>query len=698
MAKKQTKTGFGETKYPKNKSTTIVLKTSEKKYVDETLNTQQEQIENLKFKAQTAEQNDKIFELKKTQYDKALDGYKTFEDQLLEVKESTNLFDDRIGGLETNFGELDNQVLSVAEQANTNTDNLQALEQQVGINTTAIAQLQENGGGTSDETTAAINALSEQTNQNTADIELLHEDLQAFTDKVDEIEQRSFNTEINHLNLQAQIDSNYKFYKWLKEEVDTNTQKIEALQSEDTSTTELDLIDLTNRVDEQQTQIEALQAQQDINTANIASWLEYKNKYGTLDDVHYEPKSYSDYPAGTIFQTYACFEKMANISATSTLTGPVANFLAEIGAEGKLNYDIEVVSANDNVDALFNIYLNDVSIFEQTLVLPQGTTKLSSTLFDIALNTTSKQNKVHATIKMAKTNQVTLKGVKFELFAANADIIPLATNYNVEYAAGKYYISDCSSGTAHLAVVEKENLSRIDRLTFDDLGYEAQAFFIGFSAKEYSGSYVYDAPAYVCMTGNTSANIIVPQTGAQKALNTSTNFDWLPNNTTAVRYVTSNTSGVVKYINVNLEAGTVGQGSGSSKAQKIVRLNAAKTFEAPNGYLTGLTFAAVTAEGEVYVTNRSKTTDANNINLGYGTVAKMYYTYITSSSIFGAKVFVKRYDKIVEYDLSYTSSGFTINSITELGSYDDFFYGANNDYFIVRNGKLTYHVFPSQTN
>ena len=62
---------------------------------------------------------------------------------------------------------------------------------------------------------------------------------------------------------------------------------------------------------------------------------------------------------------------------------------------------------------------------------------------------------------------------------------------------------------------------------------------------------------------------------------------------------------------------------------------------------------------------------------------------------------VYRYDlnqnKIVEYNISYkTGVGFTVNSIKEIGSYDDFFLGAKGDYFVVKNGKLQYHYFPTE--
>ncbi|MGN1212711.1 MAG: hypothetical protein ACI4TZ_01595, partial [Christensenellales bacterium] len=82
----------------------------------------------------------------------------------------------------------------------------------------------------------------------------------------------------------------------------------------------------------------------------------------------------------------------------------------------------------------------------------------------------------------------------------------------------------------------------------------------------------------------------------------------------------------------------------------------------------------------------------------YGTMARVYYDYLTSTSNYALNVFVKKFDKIVKYYITFdTPNGYIIQSTTEVGSYDDFFLGAKNDYFVVKNGKLNYHFFPEET-
>ena len=83
----------------------------------------------------------------------------------------------------------------------------------------------------------------------------------------------------------------------------------------------------------------------------------------------------------------------------------------------------------------------------------------------------------------------------------------------------------------------------------------------------------------------------------------------------------------------------------------------------------------------------------SSIPLGYGTNAIFYQTEYLSQTTAKYVAFVKHFTKIVKYEFARLDSGLTLTNSTELGNYDDFFLGANNDYFVVKGQKLEYHKF-----
>ena len=84
----------------------------------------------------------------------------------------------------------------------------------------------------------------------------------------------------------------------------------------------------------------------------------------------------------------------------------------------------------------------------------------------------------------------------------------------------------------------------------------------------------------------------------------------------------------------------------------------------------------------------------NVVELPFGTKNHFYITNKTGTT-YDMIVYSKHYEKIISYNLTYDTSTkittFNNNSIIEIGSYEEYFEGANNDYFVVKNGVLEYH-------
>ena len=81
-------------------------------------------------------------------------------------------------------------------------------------------------------------------------------------------------------------------------------------------------------------------------------------------DPSYNPQSYSDYPAGTIFQTYAKFSQRSNLTFTTTLTTPNMVFSAIDNSSGNLNIKL-VFTCSSTFSGTIDVYQNGTSIYHE---------------------------------------------------------------------------------------------------------------------------------------------------------------------------------------------------------------------------------------------------------------------------------------------------------------------------------------------
>ena len=67
----------------------------------------------------------------------------------------------------------------------------------------------------------------------------------------------------------------------------------------------------------------------------------------------------------------------------------------------------------------------------------------------------------------------------------------------------------------------------------------------------------------------------------------------------------------------------------------------------------------------------------------------------TNATNYILEVYFRRYNRILKQQIkrSGTSNFSLLGDTVDIGVYEDFFLGSNNDYFVVLNNQLEYHKF-----
>lgn len=722
-----------QTKYPKTKKTKVITnKASSKNQLADVIAEQQYQIDELQAKATKTDVETAYTQSQKENWNKAYGKMLLLQDDLAVTNSHACYAHTRIDA-------IDLQLSTIVADGETAKTDLSALTQKVTLNTqninkneTDIINLQnsdelqnqsiedlqmqisnlqqdmENNQSNVDLTevydlinqnTQGINDINNnlgaQVAQNTENIMLLTTDVAQLNTTVSAVENTNYDISQQLEQTKTDISQNQADIDALQNQVDINTQKIEALQNADPNTTELDLIDLTQRVQTNEQNIAALATQQNTNTADIASLMLFKQRFTTPTDTTYNPKTYSDFPAGTIVQTYACYERDLAMNGSGSIVSPAVFFVAEPGSAGTIKLQLGLSTEAESGTVAMEVVVGTTVVDKIYVDIVAGNNTINHTVYNAVLNAESRTNKIFCRLKYDSTVKATLNYFKVELLAPNADVITNVRPYNVEYIDGTYYVSDCTSGTVKLATIKAEDMYNMQSLQFEDLGLEAQTFNIGVSTEKYADTYKTNNTAYAYLTKENKFYFYSKNHDKTTAARSDYHgFDFMINTGANVKYATTDrVSGIARYYVVYDSNGNASYGGLSNNLKNVLITNGFK-FLMPYSELIGLTiYASITTEGEVILNNYN--TAANNLSLGYGTHVKIFLTTLRGSRDYDLKVYVKKYDKLVQYDITFNNSTI-INSVKEIGPYDDIFLGVKGDYFAVKNGKLSYHFFPTE--
>ena len=424
-------------------------------------------------------------------------------------------------------------------------------------------------------------------------------------------------------------------------------------------------------------------------------------------DNAYQPKTYSDFPAGTIVQTYDCLDQQiyqTYNNGTNSLTLPTAYFLAEVGSEAAIKIKIGFTNKKDEtIEALFTTYVNGESVAQKTakILTSDQQQSIEIEILGQALNTESIANNICVTVGFkAYSHEVLFENLKFEIFAPNAEFINKYNPFDVECLDGKYYISDCSNNQAKLCTIATNDIGNIETLQFANLGISAPKLMASNTTKLYGEDYTLDDTVYtyqqnnylyVYSTKNNKTRIIYSPSEFFDALTVRdaglvmTLLKHTTNKTREV-YVYSVLQDTSYYYNVsNVVPENVVRLYGSRYMGDLTKFNYNNSFR---------TYGCVDPTGKFTLYSTATFQSTATFSIEKCLSPRIYITSFASTSDFVVEIYYKNFEKILKCVVKRTSSGFEqVGETTELGTYQDFFLGNNNDYFVVKNKKLEYHNF-----
>ena len=541
--------------------------------------------------------------------------------------------------------------------------------------------------------------------------------------KIDELQTKSYQIEKTNVSNQTQFESIEQDITNLKQRISTIDNSLSNLNSK------VDEIDKSNNA--QTDLLGALQAIEDTNTARITNLetLQTRNEQTKKDlkvlqtkhntdisdlqrqieilkqpvDDSYHPKTYSDFPAGTILKTYDFFEMEMESTEIGALTLPIVCFCAEAESEGTIKVNFNYKFAVDNLDLLVTITLNGENLCQDTIKVENATEwqTYQKTFSDIELNQTAKANMIKIVCQPSSSKAFSVNYIKVELFAPNADLINKQIPYDVEIINGYYYITDCSTGTAKIAHEKFEDVKNIDALQFETTTYKAKLLVVGQKCKSYNSTYVLDDIHYIYRGWDNHIHSYSFALGNDYRITDQfISFDWVARRNAALNMTMANSQSDARPMTLTSSNNNYTTYATQNSPKNFAICHSIKPFTNITEHVDyRFPLALVDLNGEVWLYS-TYSSDRKTISLGYGTNIRAYYKSFTSENSYELTVFVTKFDKIVNYDITYLKTAdtpYTINSTIEIGSYDDYFEGANNDYFVVKNGKLQHYLKSTET-
>jgi hypothetical protein len=473
-----------------------------------------------------------------------------------------------------------------------------------------------------------------------------------------------------------QINSNSTNILSLQNSVQQNTTDIASLKNLTTDTGTLDVSALSQNVQ--------------TNTTDIATLKQQMAQVLTPADPSYQPKTYTDYPAGTIIKTYDCYDREVYFKLDNKITLPTIYFCAEPEGEATIKLSINMYVNKAGKTCTVSAYLNGTKIDDEFVDITQKDKSITftKTYYQQALNTQAKGNNFYVIVQVTGVSYnypIIINNYKAEFEAPNADIINKILPFNVEYFDGTYYFSDCSTGIAKTAQIDAELLHNIKNLSWVDTGIPAQKYY-HVPNLIYSGDvYKLDNINYMILQKDNSSKFRSEK--YNYTFSTSPlDVQFIPKHIKASRtYFLEILTGRV--YNRSLDLTSKASYTSNETSHFYTKYYAPKTFAYPNTSIISTTLR-IDENGMV-----SAWYGGSSIPLGYGTNAIFYQTEYLTQTTAKYVAFVKHFTKIIKYEFARLSSGLTLTNSTELGNYDDFFLGANNDYFVVKGQKLEYHKF-----
>ncbi len=433
-------------------------------------------------------------------------------------------------------------------------------------------------------------------------------------------------------------------------------------------------------------EIEAINSQ-------IASINSKLSKIEIPTDPNYTGKTFTDYPAGTIIQTYDYDERKFNINSTTNITTPTLYFIAEQEANStiKIYSKIKVLLP---ATLTIKTFLNKTQIEERVVEVTTDTEQ--DYYFEYtgqALNTESKANEIYQTIVYSGSNNTMfLTYLKTEVIAPNACFLNKLCPFNAYCVNGEYLLTDCSSGTLKIANIPVNEIKNINSVTWTDTQIPALECYMEYTfTKNSDGTFTPDILQYFIRSTDHNMYALDPNNfSTQTLLNNVNMFDTVTQGNSFVMFTCSmkNKKSMENYVyypeTKNLVSMSTKLTSGDYFMFFGSKLYNNNTTNIPTIYGTAVTKTGDCSYGSIL-------RDTNRWQLHSGTNVTMRYYDFVENTNYHANLYIKYYDKMLKTHIKQYNSTVTIIETTEFGNHDKVFEMPNNDYFAVKDNKFYYY-------
>ena len=414
----------------------------------------------------------------------------------------------------------------------------------------------------------------------------------------------------------------------------------------------------------------------------------------------------------TIYNEYDVYNRAFDLSGTNTLYCPNVVFSTE-PLLTTTNQNNETETEQIKITAYIELDVQFDTAGDYYVKLYEGATIISTYTKTISAEQVNTDQKIKYTINqyssvgqhnyyimISKTGGVngyiTLLNQKMEIVAPNViiqnKVRPFEVSYN--YYTGKYYLSDCSSGFAKLAEIDAVNLHSTSDIVWTQTNIEAQnykTYYIGATdnttttlGKRYAIiTNKNDTVSIIDM--DTGVNIYTAPRGTYNISPTFTKHDYsllfrntvYANNTENKYYFLDQSGTVTSSFSFTAE--------GNMIKTEVIRNNINYLAD-PASWVGNF---SIDKEGNFYY--YAKHTRLHQASYKYVDDAKLYMKRCINTSNLDFYCFYKTFGNYYALEGGIVNNSFRFTTDPQLlGTYQDFFMGANNDYFIVNNNALQY--------
>lgn len=453
------------------------------------------------------------------------------------------------------------------------------------------------------------------------------------------------------------------------DDFDALSTKVDSLDQSH-SLLELKCDDLEDRVEVLEAKVENLQNQ----------------SAGT--DPDYCPIPYEQEVSDRIKQTYAKFSrKFASSAYGNNCTSPKAYFYAERECTATIKITLSAnIQANCTCDR--QIVVNDEAISVDSVIPENGVTQKHVYIAE-NVKLVQSTNIIYALISIPYTVVYNGYFVDIEVIAPNVEVLNQFCPYQVDSFNGKYYITDCTGENAKMAIIDANKMVSVDNLVWKDMGVKANFYRRAFGCT--SDGETLTQTGFVDVYQHNETLKFLNEDGEEiYSTKGYLEADWLPQQTDTIEFLAVYTGTQSALVNIK---------DGKFTSHDQVGKNLCYCASAKNGEK----YAVTNPKNYYGIGNKTDGTCCFLSNYGYDTktfsigIGINGTTYLDDLILYKCSTtcYFKFFDKMLRIKLNTYTKTITINSTEEIGPYEKYFDGINNDYFVVKNGKLKYFKKPS---